>query len=60
MELTDGLGGFYSDPIIVSGYDYNLLQYPVPVTDILSQIFADVVIRYQIRRIGVYPYPITA
>jgi len=50
----------YSDPIILSGYHYNLLKYPVPETDILIRISAEGVIRNQIRRIGVYPYHITA
>ena len=60
IELSVGLGGLYSDPIIVSGYEYNLLKYPVPEADILIRISAEGVIRNQIRRIGVYPYRITA
>jgi len=46
--------------MIVSGYEYNLLKYPAPEADILIQISAEGVIRNQIRRIVVYPYPITA
>ena len=60
IELSVGLGGLYSDQIIVSGYEYNLLKYPAPNADILIRISAAGVIRKQIQRIGVYPYPITA
>jgi len=33
---------------------------PVPEADILTRISAEGIIRNQIRRIGVYPFPITA
>jgi len=55
IELSVGLGGLYSDPIIVCGYEYNILKYPVPEVDIRIRISAEGVIRNQIRRIGVYP-----
>jgi len=46
--------------MIVSGYECNLLKYPAPEADILIRMSAEGVIRNQIRRIGVYPYPITS
>jgi len=54
------LAGVYSNPIIVSGYGYNLLIYPVSDADIRIRISAEGVIRNQIRRISAYPYPTTA
>ena len=60
IELSVGLRGLYSDPIIVSGYVYNLLKYPVPEADILIRISAEGVVRNQKRKISVYPYSITA
>ena len=54
------LAGIYSNPIIVSGYDYNLLIYPVSNADIRIRISAEGVIRTQIQRISAYPYPNTA
>jgi len=60
IGLSVGLGGLYPDLIIVSGYEYILLKYPVPEANILIRISAEGVIRNQIRRNGVYPYPTTA
>ena len=54
------LAGIYSNHLIVSGYGYNLLIYPVSDADIRIRISAEGVIRNQIRRIGAYPYPTTA
>jgi len=60
IGLSVGLGGLYPDLIIVSRYEYILLKYPVPEAIILIRISAEEVIRNQIRRIGVCPYPTTA
>jgi len=60
IGLSVGLWGLYPDLIIVSGYEYILLKYPVPEASILIRISAEGVIRHQIRRICVYRYPTTA
>ena len=54
------LVGIYSNPIIVSGYEYNLLIYPVSDADIRIRISAEGVIHNQLQRISSYLYPTTA
>jgi len=46
--------------IIVSGYGFNLLIYPVSDADIRIRISAEGDIRNQIQTISAYPYPTTA
>jgi len=54
------LAGIYSNPIIVSGYGYNLLIDPFSDADIRIRISAEGDIRNQNQRISAYLYPTTA